>query len=62
MRVMALPAARLTRTITVVSRERELGRFPAHVAELSRTTLVEQVGVQMGDVGLGALTLLDGSG
>ncbi len=62
MRVLPLPAARLTRTLTVVSRERELGRFPAHVAELSRSKLVEQVGAQMGDVGLAALTLLDGTG
>lgn len=62
MKVMPLPAARLTRTITVVSRERELGKFPAHVADLSRRKLVEQVGAQMGDVGLAALTLMEGAG
>jgi DNA-binding transcriptional LysR family regulator len=62
MRVMALPAARLTRTLTVVSRERELGRFPAHVAKLSRAKLVEQVGAQMGETGLAALTLLEDAG
>ena len=62
MRVLPLPAARLTRTLTVVSREQELGRFPSRVAELSRAKLVEQVGAQMGDVGLAALTLLDGTG
>ena len=62
MRVLPLPAARLTRTLTVVSREQELGRFPSRVAELSRAKLVEQVSVQMGDVGRAALTLLDGTG
>jgi hypothetical protein len=46
----------------VVSREEELGRFPSRVADLSRAKLVEQVGAQMGDVGLAALTLLDGTG
>lgn len=62
MKVMPLPAARLTRTITVVSREKELGKFPAHVADLSRRKLVEQVGAQMGEVGIAALTLMDGTG
>ena len=62
MRVLPLPAARLTRTLTVVSREQELGRFPSRVAELSRAKLVEQVSGQMGDVGRAALTLLDGTG
>lgn len=59
MRVMPLPAARLTRTLTVVSRENELGKFPARVAELSRGKLVEQVGAQMGETGLAALTLME---
>lgn len=59
MRVMPLPAARLTRTLTVVSRENELGTFPARVAELARSTLLEQVRAQMGEVGLAAITPLD---
>ena len=59
MRVMPLPAARLTRTLTVISREKELGKFPAHVANLSREKLKEQIGANMGEIGLSALTPLD---
>lgn len=57
MRVLPLPAARLTRTITVVARERELGNFPAQVAKLSRQKLAEQIGLHMGQVGSDALNL-----
>lgn len=61
LRVVPFPAARLTRTITVVSREKELGKFPSRVAELARKELIKQVGLQMGDVGIGAITQLDGT-
>ncbi|MBG1232578.1 LysR family transcriptional regulator [Aestuariivirga litoralis] len=57
LRVLPLPAARLTRTITVVARERELGDFPARVTEMTRDKLVEQVGQYMGETGTSALTL-----
>lgn len=56
LRVLPLPAARLTRTITVVSRDRELGAFPARVAELSRKTLFDQIRLHMGNIGFNALT------
>jgi DNA-binding transcriptional LysR family regulator len=59
MRIMPLPTARLTRTVTVVAREGELGKFPPRVAELARRKLAEQIGLQMGDVGLGALNFLE---
>lgn len=58
LRVLPLPGASFSRTITVVAREHELGEFPRQVARLSRKTLVEQIGKQMGAVGLGALKLL----
>lgn len=58
LRVLPLPVAGFSRTITVVARENELADFPRHVAKLSRDTLVEQIGKQMGAVGLGALNLL----
>jgi DNA-binding transcriptional LysR family regulator len=57
LRVLPLPAARLTRTITVVSRERELGNFPAQVAKLSRQKLVDQIALHMGTVGSDAVNL-----
>ena len=59
LRVMPLPAARLTRTLTVVSRENELGRLPWRVAEMARETLTGQVEAQMGETGLAALTRID---
>ncbi|WP_373502948.1 LysR family transcriptional regulator [Aestuariivirga sp.] len=58
LRVLPLPVPGFSRTITVVARENELADFPLHVANLSRTTLVEQIDRQMGAVGLGALNLL----
>ena len=58
LRVLPLPVAGFSRTITVVSRENELADFPRHVADISRETLVSQIGKQMGEVGLGALKLL----
>lgn len=59
LKVLPLPAARLTRTITVVSRNRELGAFPARVAELARETLVEQIRLHMGPTGSNALTAVE---
>lgn len=56
LKVLPLPAARLTRTITVVSRDRELGTFPARVAELARDTLFDQIRLHMGNIGISALT------
>ena len=60
MRVVPLPAARLTRTLTVVARERELGGFRPmwqnfHAASWSRNRK------HMGDVGVAAITPLDGA-
>jgi DNA-binding transcriptional LysR family regulator len=60
LRVLPLPAARLTRTITVVSRERELGDYPAQVAKLSREKLIEQIGQHMGETGRNAINLETG--
>ncbi|MFT3988127.1 LysR family transcriptional regulator [Aestuariivirga sp.] len=56
LKVLPLPAARLTRTITVVARERELGDFPRRVAMLTRKKLIEHIGLHMGDVGSAAVT------
>jgi hypothetical protein len=44
----------------VVSRESELGTFPARVADLARAELVRQIGAQMGDAGINALTPMEG--
>jgi DNA-binding transcriptional LysR family regulator len=60
LRVVPFPAARLTRTITVVARERELGKFPARVAELARNELIKEIKRHMGDVGAAAITLMEG--
>lgn len=59
LRVLPMPAARLSRTITVVSRDNELGEFPSRVADLARKTLFEHVGLHMGHVGLDALVSLE---
>lgn len=57
--IRPLPVAGLSRRITVVSRERELGDLPAVFAETSRTALLEQIGSQMGEAGLGAIRTQD---
>lgn len=55
--VRALPNAGLSRSITVVARADELGDLPARLAEIARDALVKQVGSQMGETGISALTL-----
>jgi DNA-binding transcriptional LysR family regulator len=56
LRILPLPAVRLTRSITVVSRDRELGKFPARVAELAREKLITQIALHMQDIGVAAIT------
>ena len=55
LRVMPLPVAGLSRTLTVVARDAELQSLPAEVAALARGKLNDEVGRLMGDVGLAAL-------
>lgn len=61
LRVVPFPAARLTRTITVVARERELGKFPARVADLARRELIKEIRKHMGEVGAAAIAPMDGA-
>ena len=53
--IRPLPVAGLSRRITVVSRERELGDLPPAFAETARAALLTQIGQQMGEAGLGAI-------
>lgn len=53
--IRPLPTAGLSRTITVVARERELGHLPEGFANTARDTLVYQIRAQMGAVGLNAI-------
>ena len=55
MAVKKLPVAGISRTITVVSRENELGDLPRAFAELSSTCLFQQIENQMGQVGINAV-------
>lgn len=55
-RVKKLPAVGLSRTITVVSREHELGTLPKEFAKSSTEQLVKQIELQMGDIGIDAVT------
>ena len=55
LRVMPLPVAGLSRTLTVVARDAELQSLPAEVAALARGKLNDEVGRLMGDIGRAAL-------
>jgi len=55
LRVLPLPVAGLSRTLTVVARDAELQSLPAQVAALARGKLTDEIGRLMGDVGLAAL-------
>jgi len=55
LRVLPLPVAGLSRTLTVVARDAELQSLPARVAALARGKLTDEIGRLMGDVGLAAL-------
>lgn len=55
LRVLPLPVAGLSRSLTVVARDGALGNLPAHIASVTRNTLVDQVTHLMGDVGREAL-------
>ncbi len=55
LRMAPLPVAGLSRALTVVSREGELADLPADVAACAKSTLVQQVGQYVGDIGLRAL-------
>ncbi|MEX0340570.1 MAG: LysR family transcriptional regulator [Arenibacterium sp.] len=57
LRLRELPVSGLSRTLTVVARNKELQSLPQTVAELSRQRLVEEITRHMGDMGLNSLTL-----
>ena len=54
-----LPVAGISRTITVVSREGELGGLPKAFASVSKQKLVEQIETQMSSIGIDAIKLSD---
>ena len=55
MNIHPLPVAGLSRRITVVAREKEMGDLPAACAAAARKALIERIGDQMGETGLGAI-------
>jgi DNA-binding transcriptional LysR family regulator len=56
LRVLPLPVAGLSRTLTVVARDGELQSLPTAFALKSRNTLVEQVENLMGPIGMAAIS------
>lgn len=54
--VIPMPVAGMTRTITVVARENELGTLPAEFAALSQSELTRKIGECIGAVGQEAIT------
>ncbi len=56
MNIRPLPVAGLSRRITAVARDKELGPLPAAFATAARTALIDQIGRQMGETGLGAVS------
>lgn len=57
--ICQLPVAGISRTITVVTREKEFDDLPTSFAKMTQQCLVEQIEFQMGDIGIGALKLID---
>ena len=57
--IRPLPVAGMSRRITVVAREKELGELPGTLARTARDVLSDQIGTQMGETGLGAVTTED---
>ena len=53
--VVPLPVAGMTRSITLLARENELGELPARFAELTRGCLVERISNRIGKVGEAAI-------
>ncbi len=53
--VLPMPVAGMTRTITLLARENELGPLPARFAELARSELTDKICKCIGDVGREAL-------
>ena len=60
LRVSKLPATGITRTLTLVAREKELGELPAKFAETVKRCLFEQVESQMGAPGIAAVGITPG--
>ncbi|MBO9452844.1 LysR family transcriptional regulator [Tropicibacter sp. R16_0] len=54
-----LPGAGMSRSITVVARDGELGELPKAFAEYARVSLVDQITGQMGKIGTAALAGLE---
>jgi len=55
LKILRLPASGISRTITVVAREKELGELPSEFAETVRNCLTEQIEMQMGAIGMNAV-------
>ncbi|SLN28430.1 HTH-type transcriptional regulator YofA [Roseovarius litorisediminis] len=62
MNIRPLPVAGLSRRITVVARDKEMGGLPLAFADIARDALLRQIGQQMGNVGLDAITVDDDRG
>ncbi|WP_338549882.1 LysR family transcriptional regulator [Roseovarius phycicola] len=56
LQVRPLPVAGLSRRITVVARDKELGSLPSHFAKSARRSMVDVIKAHMGQVGLDAVT------
>lgn len=54
--VLPMPVAGMTRSITVLARENELGSLPAEFASLARAGLTAKIAESIGPVGLAAIT------
>ncbi|MEL7257181.1 MAG: LysR family transcriptional regulator [Pseudomonadota bacterium] len=59
LRICPLPVAGLSRRITVVAREKELGDLPQDFAETARRLMVETIQRHMGQTGLAAISTSD---
>lgn len=59
LKVRPLPVAGLSRRITVVARDKELGQLPSHFADTARQSMVNAVEAHMGQTGIDAISTPD---
>ncbi len=58
LRILPLPVAGLSRRITVVAREKELGQLPMELARAAKQTMVDTIERHMGEIGKQAVSEL----
>ncbi|MEM7067908.1 MAG: LysR family transcriptional regulator [Pseudomonadota bacterium] len=59
LKIVPLPVSGISRTITIVAREKELGELPSVFAQMVKAMLYQQIEIQMGKTGTDAVTPME---